>query len=215
MKEKSLQEYGQYFQTDKHEAHQRYLDTYELYLKPLKDKPVNLLEIGVRDGCSHRMWDAYFSHPDSRIFGIDIDPRCVASATNRIDVTIGSQADSEVIQNTLAKCKDGFDVIIDDGSHINELTVKSFQFLYDSLKPSGYYIIEDLGCSYLEEQLENHINIGQWPGMKYNKNVHMVNRRKDLDKFFLDIIRDIDLNPMAPADFVHFYPKIAIIKKSK
>jgi hypothetical protein len=45
---------------------------------------------------------------------------------------------------------DGFDIIIDDCSHIGEFTALSFWHLFDRhLKPGGLYVIEDWGAGYM------------------------------------------------------------------
>ena len=45
-----------------------------------------------------------------------------------------------------------FQVIIDDASHIGELTKTSFWHLFDNhLKPGGLYVIEDWGTGYWDE----------------------------------------------------------------
>ena len=214
-----LQALGYKHKTDKHDSHhtfagKSYLQTYEMYLAHLRDKQINFLEIGVRDGCSHRMWSEFFSE-DSRIIGLDIDPRCKEFEHKNIEVFIGSQSDPEVINDMLQKVPDGFDVIIDDGSHVNELTLKSFELLFSHLKPGGIYIIEDLACSYLGKQLEEDIVVGGWPGMKYNQDVKFDNNREDMDKFFLNLIRQIDLSETQEYEWVHFYSKIAIIRKQQ
>ena len=33
---------------------------------------MRLLEIGVKDGASLKMWDDFFTHPEAKIFGADI-----------------------------------------------------------------------------------------------------------------------------------------------
>ena len=214
---RELQSLGKKHGTDKSDQHhtfagRTYLDIYQRYLSHLKSEPIKFLEIGVRDGSSHRMWSEFFSN-DSQIYGIDIDPRCKESEQDNIKIFIGSQSDSDLI-DLVAKDADGmFDVIIDDGSHVNELTIKSFELLFPYLKSGGVYIIEDLACSYLEEQLASDIVVGGWPGMQYNKDVEFVNRREDMNNFFLDLIKKIDLARTDLYDWVHFYSKIAIIKK--
>ena len=46
----------------------------------------------------------------------------------------------------------GFDIIIDDASHIGELTKTTFWHLFDHhLKPGGLYAIEDWGTGYLDD----------------------------------------------------------------
>jgi len=45
---------------------------------------------------------------------------------------------------------EGFDIIIDDCSHIGEFTAVSFWHLFDRhLKPGGLYVIEDWGTGYM------------------------------------------------------------------
>ena len=214
---RELQLLGNKYGTDKGDIHhtfagRTYLDIYERYLSHLKDKPINFLEIGVRDGSSHRMWSDFFLD-ESQIYGIDIDPRCKQSEKDNIKIFIGSQSNPEIIEDVAVHAAGTFDAIIDDGSHINELTIKSFDLLFPYLKSGGVYIIEDLACSYLEEQLASDIVVGGWPGMQYNEGVEFVNRRKDIDNFFLQLIKKIDIGNTDLYDWVHFYSKIAIIKK--
>lgn len=55
----------------------------------------------------------------------------------------------------------GFNIIIDDASHIGELTKESFNYLFKNfLKNGGVYVIEDWGTGYWKE----------WPdGKKFDK----------------------------------------------
>jgi hypothetical protein len=46
---------------------------------------------------------------------------------------------------------DGFDIIVDDASHIGEFTKQSFWYLFDNhLKPGGLYVIEDWCTGYFD-----------------------------------------------------------------
>jgi hypothetical protein len=211
MNTETLQQIGAKHQTDKHDHNHLYLDTYHKYLNGIRNLPLNVLEIGVRDGCSHRMWREYF--PNSNIYGIDIDPRCKQFQSDRIKIYIGSQSDPETVGAVVADAVGGFDVILDDGSHINSLTLKSFELLSPYLKRGGLYIIEDLDCSYIGESLASDIVAGQWPGMHYNKDVEFVNHRQDMDTFFNRIIKNIDTK-REDMDWIHFYSRIAIMKKA-
>jgi hypothetical protein len=47
---------------DKH----NFTETYEKYFKSFKDKKINILEIGVNDGSSLKMWYDYF--PNATIY---------------------------------------------------------------------------------------------------------------------------------------------------
>ena len=51
-----------------------------------------------------------------------------------------------------ATAPEGFDIIIDDGSHIGEATRNTFWHLFEHhLKPGGLYAIEDWGTGYLDD----------------------------------------------------------------
>ncbi len=59
-----------------------YTFVYEYFLKPVRNKPIGLLEIGVWKGASLRMWEAYL--PQAKIVGVDIDPECARYASDRV-----------------------------------------------------------------------------------------------------------------------------------
>jgi len=214
-----LQELGKKFNTDK-ASHvingKSYLNIYEQYFKEIKTNKLNFLEIGVRDGCSVKMWKEYFLN--SNIVGLDIDPRCKQHEEERIKIIIGSQSDPDTILKCENSIEGHFDIIMDDGSHINELTIASFNLLFEQLNSGGYYIIEDLGNSYFED-IHRHIVVGGWPGMHYNKNVIFTNKRQDIDTLFNGLIKNMDLAADLPnqynskIEYIHFHPRIIVIKK--
>ncbi|MFK7058789.1 CmcI family methyltransferase [Flavobacterium oreochromis] len=69
---------------------------------------------------------------------------------NRIKIYKGSQVDENLLKGI---CKEvgEFDLIIDDGSHINDHVIKTFEYLFPRLKKGGYYVIEDTQTSYWKE----------------------------------------------------------------
>lgn len=187
-----------------------FLDIYDKYLGQNRENVRSVLEIGVKEGQSLKLWSEYF--PNAKIRGIDITPKYNGDG-NRISVYKGSQEDP-ILLNQVIKDADGiFDVIIDDGSHINELTIKTFNYIWPHLKSKGLYFIEDLRCCYVEP-LEQEMKDGGWPGLNENKqnNVNLVNRREDMDKFFLEIIKNMDY---LKKDVMHldFWPMIAVLQK--
>jgi hypothetical protein len=208
----NLKEIGIRHKTDKSRhthAGKTYLDIYEIYFSKIRENKLNFLEIGVKNGSSHRLWKEYFKN--STIYGLDIDPRCKIYTEDRINIFIGSQSDENIIKSILDEVDGGLDIILDDGSHINELTIKSFEILFNKLNTGGFYIIEDLGCSYninIGEQIEK----AKWPGMEYNNDVKFSNNREDLNILFNKLIEDLDKNSKV-IEYVHFYSRICIIKK--
>jgi len=138
------------FGTDKWGSHW-YTQHYQRYFAPLKNSRLNILEIGVggyqntNDGpASLRMWKAYFRK--SRIVGIDLYDK-TALSESRIDIRQCDQTDRDALV-VLDKEYGGFDIIIDDGSHLNEHVVTTFQILFPLLRSNGFYVVEDTQTSY-------------------------------------------------------------------
>ncbi len=214
-REPRLREIGLQCRTDKVDFNhafqgRTYLDIYEEYFKALRRNKVSVLEIGVKGGASLRTWKAYFPHAD--IFGLDIDPECKRHEEDRIHIEIGSQDDVPFLE----RCFGGdrkFDVIIDDGSHVNRHIITSFETLfYKRLNPGGIYILEDLRTSYQALQT-NHDVLGTWAGMKYNDPTQNYdNDREEMNRFFFDKIRELDY---ARGDILslHFWSMVCILIK--
>ena len=123
-----------------------YLPNYEKHFERFVNRPLTLLEIGCLHGGSLQMWKRYFG-PHARIVGIDINPDCAAHTEDQIDVRIGSQDDKAFLQR-VADEFGPFDIVIDDGSHVCEHLVASFQALYGHVKDTGIYVAEDLHTNY-------------------------------------------------------------------
>lgn len=209
----NLNELGQKHKTDKCDKFHTYkglsyLNYFETYFAPKQNKNINLLEIGVRGGNSLRLWKEYF--PNGNIFGLDIDPNCKQYEQERISIEIGSQDNVESINNILQKAKTGFDIIIDDGSHLNDLIVKSFNILVPHLNPYGVYIIEDLSNSYKDLTIDSQ----QWPGMQYTKqlNANLNNNRETLNVLFFKLIQKMD-SFQDDILSINFHPMICVIQK--
>lgn len=131
--------------TDKCSDVHNYCEKYERYFRFDRKQKLKILEIGVFLGGSVKTWSEYF--PNSDIIGIDIKESCRQFEDERIKIEIGSQTDEKFIEHIIEKYKE-FDLIIDDGSHIQKDVIKSFNLLFPSLKNRGLYVIEDSCCSY-------------------------------------------------------------------
>jgi SAM-dependent methyltransferase len=128
-----------------------YLERYDPILAPWVNKEIKLLEVGVNKGGSLQLWRDYF--PLGHVVGIDHKLPEEFAPGERIQVFEGSQADEEFLSEVAGKtAPQGFDIIIDDASHLGELTKKTFWHLFDNhLKPGGLYVIEDWGTGYWED----------------------------------------------------------------
>ena len=135
------------YDTDK-ALHPHYLRSYEEYFDQLQDREVRLLELGVYKGGSLLLWRDYFRK--GLIVGLDLNPIQLDDPSGRIRTYCGQQQDTDLLDQIAREtAPDGFDVIIDDCSHIGELTRISFWHLFDNyLKPGGLYVIEDWSTGY-------------------------------------------------------------------
>lgn len=110
-------------------------------------KPITLLEIGVQNGGSLELW-ARFLPEGSQIYGIDVAANCLnLKFADNIRVYHGNAANPNFWQKELSETT--FDVIIDDGSHLCDEVIATFNLLFDKkLNPGGIYLVEDLHTSY-------------------------------------------------------------------
>jgi hypothetical protein len=138
------------YDTDK--GPNQYLGYYDKYFTEIHDAKLAILELGVLRGGSHLMWKDYF--PNARIAGVDIHLPADWVETERIHLYQGSQTDTGLLTEVARQTahRDGFDIIIDDASHLGKWTKISFWHLFDNhLRPGGYYVIEDWATGYLED----------------------------------------------------------------
>jgi SAM-dependent methyltransferase len=135
------------YETDKEASYQR---AYERFFEPLRGRDVRLLELGVYRGGSLLLWRDYF--PRGVIAGLDANPVVIDDPTGRIRFYQGRQDDRELLPLIAAEvAPDGFDIVIDDASHVGALARASFGCLFHHhLKPGGIYVIEDWGTGYWE-----------------------------------------------------------------
>ena len=187
-----------------------YFDVYERYFAPMKNLPINILEIGVLGGKSLRVWAEYF--PKARIIGLDIDPACAQQAGGRIKVITGSQIDPATLGKVIkAAGSRGYDIIIDDGSHVVNHIMETHSILWPELRSGGVYALEDLKCSYMNLEKYNVRKI--WPGMKYNpKGEKFVNDRQALELWLNGLIKDMDYRK-GDMYAIHMWHELAIMLK--
>lgn len=156
---KPLTEIGLKLGTDKAEYHE-FTEFYQEYFEKVAALHPNpkILEIGILDGSSLIMYDEFFEGK-ARILGVDTAEK--GSLFVKYP-NITSLRGDILKQDCIEKIKnftfadgnsslEGFDIIIDDGGHTMELQQKSLLNLWKFLKPGGYFIIEDLHTSALED----------------------------------------------------------------
>ncbi len=187
-------------QYDSDKIANRYLEHYDPILEPWIGKQIVLLELGVHKGGSLLLWRDYF--PLGTIVGIDINLPKGFQPTERIRLFQGSQAAPRFLSRVADEvAPDGFDIIIDDASHIGELTKVAFWHLFDShLKPGGLYVIEDWGTGYWDD----------WPDGKSVNLERTFQRRHGPSSFRLKLATTLRLKTPMPS---HNYGMVGFIKQ--
>jgi SAM-dependent methyltransferase len=150
------------YNTDKNSFFHNYSRQYSDLLSKFRDKPIKILEIGVNNGDSIKIWKALFKNYTT-ILGIDINPNCIqyANVNENIFVEIGNSTSVDLFDKVKATYG-SFDIIIDDGSHINTDVIKNFELYLNILNDDGIYIVEDTICAvlndYQNKEAPDHLN---------------------------------------------------------
>ena len=133
--------------TDKSSQFHNYCVKYEKYLPFNRYDKLNILELGVLDGQSLKMWKEYYYR--SNVVGIDINSDCKQYEEDRVNVEIGNQGDGVFLSDVINKYGN-FNLVIDDASHDNLLTINSFKYIFPLLESGSVYVVEDSCTSYWE-----------------------------------------------------------------
>ena len=152
---KEIQEqYG--IDTDKESSHHTYFDIYEKLFSDFKDEEISILEIGVLNGESLKLWTKYFKN--ATIYGIDtferfpINDVCNNLAGFEDNICLAGVDSVYDYENSIKSRGAFFDaigdtkfkVIIDDGLHTLHGQVSTFNNFNHLLEDDGIYIIEDI-----------------------------------------------------------------------
>jgi len=207
----NLDKLAQIYNSDKFGRHM-YTPIYANVFKDIRRKKLNILEIGVggydsstEGGASLKMWKKFF--PKSNIYAIDIYDKSKLQET-RIKIFQGSQYDNIFLEK-VTQSIGALDIIIDDGSHINQHVISTFNFLFSKLKNGGIYVIEDTETAYRDDMGGNSKNLDdKKTSMNYFKSLVDAVNHKEFDnslfknKMFVNKISSI-----------HFYHNLIFIYK--
>lgn len=202
--------------------HSVYWDVYENIFSSFDlNQNINLLEIGVDTGTGMELLKRVF--PNSKICGIDI--RNLSSSVGK--VWVGDQKDEKFLDSVNSN-EGPFDIIIDDGSHMMDDQIKTFEFLFPKMNPGGIYLVEDTHTSYWKSHNGGHgvdsfmnysknltdlINYWAWkrgnPTLPYGPNNPDEN---DIQKY---ISYGVDPSIYMNLNAISFYPNIVVFYKSK
>ena len=182
-----------------------YFDIYDRHFSRFRGTDVHVVEFGVSHGGSLQMWKDYFG-PNSRIFGIDINPHCKDLEEDQVEIFIGDQENKKFLRSLKEKIP-RIDILIDDGGHTMKQQINTFEELFPHVHESGVYLCEDLHTSYWSA----------WGG-GYKKPGSFIEYSKD----FIDLINawhSTQKNRLSVTDFtrsvhaLHYYLSILVIEK--
>jgi hypothetical protein len=141
--------------SDKGSAKHRYTELYQMLFRPLRERPITFLEMGLQIGGpelgaaagrattdlpSVRMWLEYF--PAATVIGLDVSDFSWF-AHDRFRFVRCDMDDPDALAAAAAAMPPP-DIAIDDASHASHHQQNAFLALFPRLAPGGLYIIEDL-----------------------------------------------------------------------
>lgn len=154
---------------------------YNNLFSDIKNDYLEILEIGIHNGDSIRLWDDFFCN--SKITCLDINESEKAKELQYREKVTCLYEDAYSIQTVKKLSNKKFNIIIDDGPH----TLKSFEFFIDFYFPllenNGILIIEDIidtnWSQVLLDRLPNDVDkkIIHMAGLQKNKK--LINKWKN------------------------------------
>ena len=204
-----LTELGIKYNTDKAAGH-GFTDFYHDYM--VKYTNPRLLEIGIYDGASLKMWEEFFGFPT--IVGVDIEPKKQYESVN-IKTMIADQSDPTQLLKCLEVCSE-YDIIVDDGGHTMQQQLVTIATLFPHLKSGGLYVLEDLHTSFIGA----HYNPFKDSLSAYDF-LYKLSNRLDIEtpyvstdqiEYIRNNVQSIDVYQKDPNDYLHSITSV-IVKK--
>ena len=186
------------FKIENREGH-GYSKFYIKHLDHLKNKQINILEIGSYAGASAAAFAKYFSK--ANIFCFDVNISNFTYRSKKIHVfgfDINNEKKLKKIINKIFnqfQFKE-FDIIIDDGSHNLSDILVTLKYLFRLVKNSGLYIIEDFKHPnyYQYNRNINHILIDEFLKNLQEKNISNSNLlNEEMQRSLINSIEKIEV----------------------
>jgi hypothetical protein len=197
----SLMELIKHFQLQKFSAKHLFSLHYERYLKNSRPLNFSMLEFGVGNATSLKMWASYFAN--GQVFGLDTHATCAkfAKKFKNIHISIGNPLDAIQMPKSFIH---NFDLIIDEATHQAGDIIKPFKNLWPKLKSGGLYVIEDPLF-----QLNKGAEKQKSRGFKWFKKSSPSS--DEFSSFLIDQFNT--LQESHTIDFIHLYPMLCILRK--
>ena len=126
-----------------------YVNFYTKELAYLKEKKIDILEIGTAKGDGLASFYYYF--PNSNLIGLDNNPFRLRYKSNRIRNIFVDVSSRQILKNLTNHLDQKFDLIIEDSSHKLIDQILCFVENFKNLKNGGIYVVEDLNFPDIHE----------------------------------------------------------------
>ena len=195
----ALHELGLKYHLDKAYAHEYTLEFYPRHLEAIRETAKLIVEVGVWDGGSLRMWSEYFEQ--ARLLGIDINFSRIKAPIPRCNLRYADQSKPEDLKIAFSDISnDSVDMIIEDGMHTSRCQQICFGFLFPFVKPGGRYIIEDLqsSVSWPGEKDEQMNSLEMLRNMQHSGEVDSTHMTTEQKLYIRDNMAEIDIYTRTP-----------------
>jgi len=182
-----------------------YFEIYDRHFARFRGQSPHVVEFGVSQGGSMRMWKDYFG-AGATIHGVDINPHCKQFEEDGVHIHIGDQENRGFLRE-LAQRLPKIDILIDDGGHTMRQQIHTFEELFAKVSDTGVYLIEDLHTSYW----------AKWGGGVRRKGTFIEYSKDFIDR--LHAWHSREPQRLAVDDFtrsvhsLHYYDSVLVIEK--
>jgi len=156
-----------------------YSNIYEKYFSKIKDKKLNILEIGSFYGNSAASIFYYFKN--SKIYSGDIFPDLYRYTSIRLENFYVDSSEEDSIKNTILNKNVNFDIIIEDASHALKDQIISLFLLFKKISSGGLFIIEEL--DFPDTRQDSNLD-NEFPSLK--EILNSIKNNKDFNSKYID-----------------------------
>lgn len=144
------------YSTDKQNHHDYIISYYDKEFSDKKETPIKMMEIGILNGNSLRVWNKWFTNIE--LYGVDNwkeIPSISNSELDNVKIVTGDAYNHSFLENFQDNY---FDYIIDDGPHTTDSQVFFVDNWITKIKSKGKLILEDVYYDSSFETLKRHLN---------------------------------------------------------
>jgi 23S rRNA U2552 (ribose-2'-O)-methylase RlmE/FtsJ len=127
----------------------------KLFTETFTDRVEKVLEIGIQDGRSIKLWRDYFTK--AHVYGVDITHCAALENEDRITQIVGNAYSTSVME----ELGNNFDLIIDDGPHDTKSQLYFLNNYSKLLNNGGILVLEDI---FLKTPIDEYIDIAKQYG---------------------------------------------------